>query len=91
MLTKIIAKTELEKTEIETQQKNALGIIWKSFGYNKTEMAKAIGVNLPVVINWFSRGRISAVAAIKIENHELLEGVITKEEMRPDITEWFGV
>jgi len=85
------AKTGLEKIELEVQQKTALGVIWKAFGYNKTAIGRAVGANPTTVSQWFARGRISAIAAIKIESHELLRGVITKEEMRPDVEEWFGV
>ena len=34
---------------------------------------------------------ISATAAIRLESHERLIGVITKEQMRPDVSDWFGV
>ena len=76
---------------IHEQQKNALGKIWKAFAYSKAEIALAAGVNRSTVSNWFSRGRISATGAIRLEHDKRLDGVITKEEMRPDVTEWFGV
>lgn len=74
-----------------TKQQLALGVIWKQFNYSKTDIAKAAGVNLSTVSNWFKRGRISATAAIRLESHEKLIGVITKEDMRPDVDQWFGV
>ena len=74
-----------------TKQKEALGIIWRAFDFNKTAIADAAGVNLSTVSNWFKRGRISATAAIRLESHERLIGVITKEQMRPDVSDWFGV
>jgi hypothetical protein len=73
------------------QEKKALGIIWKAFDFNKTAIAEAAGVNLSTVSNWFARGRVSATAAIRLEQHERLKGILTKEEMRTDIKEWFGV
>ena len=54
-------------------------------------MAEAAGVKRQTVYNWFRRGRISATAAAKLERHILVDGVITKEQMRPDVLEWFGV
>lgn len=74
-----------------TKQKEALGVIWRAFDFNKTAIAEAAGVNLSTVSNWFKRGRISATAAIRLESHERLIGVITKEQMRPDVSDWFGV
>ena len=76
---------------IQEQQKKALGILWKCFKFNKSSMAIAAGVKRQTVYNWFRRKRISATAAVKLERHILVEGVITKEQMRPDVTEWFGV
>ncbi len=75
----------------ETKQKEALGVIWKCFNFNKSDIATACGVNRQTVYHWFRRGRISATAAIKLESHENVVGVITKEEIRPDVKEWFGV
>jgi predicted site-specific integrase-resolvase len=51
----------------------------------------AAGVKRQAVYNWFRRGRISATAAANLEQHILVKGVITKEQMRPDVAEWFGV
>ena len=76
---------------IQEQQKMALGVLWLCFKFNKSSIAKAVGVERQTVYNWFRRGRISATAAIKLERHILVEGVITKEQMRPDVAEWFGV
>ena len=75
--------------EIQEQQKKALGIIWKCFKFNKTEIAKYCDVQQQTVYLWFRRGRVSALSAIKLEQHE--DVTITKEEMRPDVKEWFGV
>lgn len=75
----------------QDKQKQALGVIWRCFEFNKSEIAKACGVNRQTVYHWFRRGRISATAAIALESHEKVKGVITKEEMRPDVNEWFGV
>lgn len=77
--------------EIKEQHRKALGVVWRCFDFNKTRMAEACGVNRQTVYQWFRRGKISATAAIKLENHEKVKGVITKEQMRPDVNEWFGV
>ncbi len=77
--------------KVQDKQKQALGVIWRCFEFNKSEIAKACGVNRQTVYHWFRRGRISATAAITLESHEKVKGVIKKEEMRPDVNEWFGV
>lgn len=77
--------------EIKEQHKKALGVVWKCFDFNKSEIARAADVERQTVYQWFARGKISATAAIKLESHEKVKGVITKEEMRPDVSEWFGV
>lgn len=76
---------------IQEQQRRSLGVLWKCFKFNKSSIAQAAGVKRQTVYNWFRRGRISATAAIKLEQHILVNGVITKEQMRPDVAEWFGV
>ena len=75
----------------EQLQKQALGVLWKCFNFNKSDLAEAVGVERQTVYNWFRRGRISATAALRLEHHDKVKGVITKEEMRPDVNEWFGV
>ena len=76
---------------IQEQQKLALNILWGCFDLDKSLIALAAGVKRQAVYNWFRRGRISATAAINLEQHILVKGVITKEQMRPDVAEWFGV
>ena len=76
---------------IQEQQRRALGVLWKCFKFNKSSIALAAGVKRQTVYNWFRRGRISTTAAKKLEQHILVKCVITKEQMRPDFTEWFGV
>lgn len=78
-------------SEIVEQHRKSLGVIWRCFDFNKSDIATACGVERQTVYQWFRRGKISATAAIKLESHEKVKGVITKEEMRPDVTEWFGV
>jgi transposase len=75
----------------EQMQKTALGVLWKCFNFNKSDMAKAAGVERQTVYNWFRRGRISATAALRLEHHSKVMLIISKEEMRPDVTEWYGV
>lgn len=73
----------------EEQQKKALGELWRVFGFNKSRMAKELGVSKQTVQNWFARGRISATQAILASEHPLVS--TSKESMRPDVKEWFGV
>lgn len=81
----------IQEMTTEQKQRQALGVIWRCFKFNKSDIAKACDVNRQTVYHWFRRGRISATAAIKLESHDAVKGVITKEEMRPDVQEWFGV
>lgn len=78
-----------EEDAIKHKQKTALGTLWKYYGYNKADMARALDVTPQAVNDWFKRGRISAVKAIIVE--EVTDGKLTKEFMRPDVAEWFGV
>jgi predicted DNA-binding protein YlxM (UPF0122 family) len=77
--------------DVKQQHKKSLGVVWKCFDFNKSKIAEACEVNRQTVYQWFARGKISATAAIKLEQHEKVKGVITKEQMRPDVKEWFGV
>jgi DNA-binding transcriptional regulator YdaS (Cro superfamily) len=74
---------------LEEKQKIALGRVWRFYRFNKAEIARSTGVSVGTVYQWFNRGRISATAAILIE--DATNGAIKKEEMRPDVTEWCGV
>ena len=78
-----------EKTSVEDKQKHALGRVWKYYNFNKADLARGLGVSRKSVYQWFNRGRISATAAILVE--AATSGEITKEELRPDVKEWFGV
>jgi len=75
---------------VDKQKKEALGRLWRCFDFNKSELAKACGVDRNTVYRWFSRGYISATCAIRIESHPNVAGNVTKEELRPDVQEWFG-
>lgn len=74
---------------IEQQQKTGLGKVWRYFEYNKASMARALDMTPQAINDWFKRGRVSAKKAIIIDH--LTNGEITKEELRPDVKEWFGV
>lgn len=73
---------------IKRLQKDALGKLWRIYEYNKADLARALGTTPQTVQGWFKRGRISATMAIIAE--QVTEGLITKEELRPDVSEWFG-
>lgn len=74
---------------IEQQQKIGLGMVWRHFDFNKARMARALNVTPQAINDWFKRGRVSAKKAIYID--ELTKGKIKKEDLRPDVKEWFGV
>lgn len=74
---------------MKRKQKDALGKLWRYYGFSKVDMARSLDVTPQSVQDWFKRGRISAIAAIRVQ--EITGGEITKEEMRPDVKEWFGV
>lgn len=80
-----------KKMNIKRKQKESLGKLWRIFSFNKSLIARELGVSNQVVNNWFSRGRISATMAIKASEHPKVSGLILKEDFRPDIKEWFGV
>lgn len=84
---------EIENETIEDKQRNALAILWKAFDFNKSEIARQSGCSIQAVHKMFQRGRLSKVAALKLEGNEKLKGVLTKEQMRPDITQdgWRGL
>lgn len=79
----------MTQDEIEKKQKESLGKLWRYFDYNKSKMARELECESSAVVNnWFKRGRISSVKAIKAE--EITERFVTKEELRPDVTEWYA-
>lgn len=77
--------------DLHEKQKNALGKVWRAFKFNKSLMAKELGVSRQTVNHWFVTGRISPTYAIIACEHESVKALVTKEELRPDIKEWFGV
>ena len=87
-----INEVDMNNSEIKKAQKESLGMLWAAYDYKKADIAKDLGLTRSVVQGWFNRGRISASAAIKIEKKELaIRAGITKEILRPDVNEWFGV
>ena len=52
----------------------------------QASLARFLGVSRQSVNEWVSRGRISATAAIEVEN--LTNGLFKKEDLRPDVTQW---
>ncbi len=51
-------------------------------------LADFLDVSKQTVWNWVLRGRISATAALKVE--ELTNGKFKASEMRPDVKQWRG-
>lgn len=73
--------------QIKIEQKRALLKLIEFAGSN-VRLANELGYTRSAVTEWVKRGRISASAAIKAERHT--NGHVTKEELRPDVTEWFN-
>ena len=76
-------KTYAEQTK--EQQKEVLSTLIEWAG-NKSVLARLLGVSPQAVAAWVLRGRISAKKAITAES--LTSGVITKEQLRPDVINW---
>jgi len=70
----------------EKQQVIALRKLSKHFNYNRNALAKALNVSLQVIYLWFARGQISKYGAINAE--KATGGAVTKQELRPDISEF---
>jgi DNA-binding transcriptional regulator YdaS (Cro superfamily) len=49
-------------------------------------LAEKLGESTQTVSNWVARGRISATAALKVE--EFTSGKFKASEMRPDVKQW---
>lgn len=71
--------------EIKQQQADKLEELIKYAG-NVVRLAKALNVPYQTAAAWKVRGRISAVMAIEAER--ITNGVITKEDLRPDVEQW---
>jgi len=72
--------------EIKEKQVNSLLKLIGWFGSQK-RLAAELEVSKQVVSNWVSRGRISSSMAAKAQT--ITKGEIKKEELRPDVLEWF--
>jgi len=70
----------------EEQMLYALRTLSKHFSYNRKLIAKALGVELVTVNQWFARGKISALKAIEAE--KITGGKIKKVFLRPDVLDW---
>ena len=53
---------------------------------SQTRLASQLNVSRQTVHNWVSRGRISALKAIEVEDKT--DGLFKKEVLRPDVIEW---
>ena len=71
--------------ELRESQKSEMFklIVWVG---SQSRLAKSLGVERQVVAGWVRRGRVSASAAIKIE--QLTDGLFKKEALRPDVVCW---
>lgn len=84
----LIKEQQKTKVEIKEAQLATLRKLCKYFGYNRTFMAKKLGVERNAVYQWFHRGRISAESAVVAE--EVTNGYVTKQQLRPDVEMWWN-
>ena len=73
--------------QMKAQQAQQLIKTIEWFGSQKM-MAFHLKVSKQTVNNWAKRGRISATAAIKVE--QITKGDIKKQDLRPDVIAWIG-
>lgn len=73
--------------QVKTEQALSLSrlIVWAG---GQSALARGLNVDRQVVHQWIKRGRISAMMAIEAERET--NGWITKEELRPDVTNWIN-
>lgn len=57
------------------------------FAGSQTRLARELGVTPQVVHGWVRRGKISATMAIVADRRT--KGIISKEDLRPDVHTWF--
>ncbi len=72
-------------TQIKAEQALQLASLLDWVG-SRRRLANECGVTSQAVYEWVKRGRISASDAIIVERKT--EGLFTKEELRPDVTDW---
>lgn len=82
-------KAEHSTKQKEALQKEALQKIYNLFNRNWADVSRAAGVSTVAVYQWKVRGCISASAAIKLETHPTVKGKLRKEDMRPDVDDWW--
>lgn len=75
----------LSMEQIRQQQKDQLSKLLEWVGSQK-RLADELGESKQTVHNWIKRGRISATAAILVE--EKTAGLFKKSDLRPDVVEW---
>ncbi len=78
-----MSKSILE--QIKEQEKDQLEKLIAYAG-SASALALLIDTSAQVVSGWVSRGRISATAALKVE--EFTNGKFKASEMRPDVKQW---
>ena len=75
----------LSAKEIEQQQKDQLAKLISWVG-TRARLANELGESKQTVYAWIMRGRISARAAILVE--QKTDGLFKKEDLRPDVVSW---
>jgi DNA-binding transcriptional regulator YdaS (Cro superfamily) len=54
---------------------------------SQANLSRFLDVSPQTVLQWIERGRISATAAVKLE--EVSKGMFKADEMRPDVVTWW--
>lgn len=75
----------LSAKEIKQQQKDQLAKLISWVG-TRARLANELGESKQTVYAWILRGRISARAAIIVE--QKTDGLFKKEDLRPDVFSW---
>lgn len=68
------------------QAKEALGVLLRHYGNNKSQFAADLGVTRVAVHNWVRRGFVGKRCALQVDKRSDLP--VTKEMLRPDIKIW---
>jgi len=71
--------------QIKNEQKEQLFKLLAWVG-SQARLSKELNVSQQVVSSWVARGRISATAAMLVDDKT--KGLFKKEDLRPDVINW---
>ena len=73
--------------EVNAMRTKAFSALLEHAG-SSAHLAKMLGVPPQAVQHWRTRGYISKSGAQKVDCHQALGDVFTREDLRPDIVTW---